>query len=55
MNFIYLDILQTDKWLFPLIFPEIPEDDDETGIDEGEEKIKKTPKRLKDIQEIPIN
>jgi hypothetical protein len=22
MNFIYLDLLQTDKWLIPLIFPE---------------------------------
>jgi hypothetical protein len=26
LNFIYLDILQTDKWLYPLIFPEVPED-----------------------------
>jgi hypothetical protein len=22
LNFIYLDLLQTDKWLYPLIFPD---------------------------------
>jgi len=34
LNFIYLDILQTDLWLFPLIFPpktmqELDEEDDD--------------------------
>ncbi len=30
LNFIYLDILQTEKWLVPLIFPEVPEEDSDT-------------------------
>ncbi len=38
LNFIYLDILQTEKWLFPLVFPDDKADSDE---DTGESETKK--------------
>ena len=41
LNFIYLDILQTESWLFPLIFPEVPEDDDGSGGDDPTKKVKR--------------
>jgi hypothetical protein len=35
LNFIYLDILQTDLWLFPILFPtatEVDNDDDDKAL-----------------------
>jgi len=36
-------MLQTEYWLFPLLFPEVPEDEDDSELDP------KKPKKVKDI------
>jgi hypothetical protein len=39
LNFIYLDILQTERWLIPWIFPDDEDEKEDSG--EGDSKSKK--------------
>ena len=53
MNFVYLDLMQTEKWLIPLIFPpgsEVAEGNKEYETEEGIKDITKVRQ-----DETPIN
>jgi hypothetical protein len=39
LNFIYLDILQTDKWLIPLLFKDVDDNATKTEVDDDDELV----------------
>jgi len=46
----------TDKWFYPLIFPDIPEEEDSSeDLSQSNQIVSNKANRNKDLQETPLN